>query len=449
MSNIIDDIKKKDPDQQEFHQAVQEIWDSVQPVLAREPKYRKHKVFERLVEPERAIIFRVPWVDDQGEVQINRGYRVQMNSALGPYKGGLRFHPSVNLGIIKFLAFEQIFKNALTTLPLGAGKGGSDFNPKKKSDNEVMRFCQAFIRELYRHIGPNTDIPAGDIGVGSREIGYMFGQYKKITNKFSGVLTGKGLDWGGSYIRPEATGYGCVYFAEEMLEEQGDTLIGKRCIVSGAGNVAQYVIEKLNEIGAKVVTVSDSDGFVYDEEGIDNEKLEFIKELKNEQRGRIEEYVEKYSHADYTPVDASRKVDPIWEVKADCAFPCATQNELRGADARHLVQNGLKLVAEGANMPLTPEAMDIMQEEGVLYAPGKASNAGGVAVSGLEMSQNSLRLSWTSEEVDRRLRVIMKDIHRTCLHNAKKYGQDGNYVAGANISGFLKVADSMIEQGVV
>ena len=449
MSDIIEVVKNRDPDQPEFIQAVTVVMDSVKPVLDQNPLYRELKIPERLVEPERVILFRVPWMDDQGVVQVNRGFRIEMNSALGPYKGGLRFHPSVNLGILKFLAFEQVFKNALTTLPMGGGKGGSDFDPKGKSDAEVMRFCHSFMSELYRHIGPNTDVPAGDIGVGGREIGYLFGMYKKLRNEFTGVLTGKGLNWGGSLIRTEATGYGSVYFAAEMIATRNDSLEGKTCIVSGSGNVAQYTTEKLIELGAKVVTLSDSSGCIFDEEGIDAKKLEYVKVLKNVRRGRIEEYTEKYTSAVYTPVDAAQDYNPLWDHKADCAFPSATQNEINGKDAQNLVNNGVFLVAEGANMPTTPDGVDIFLESKLLYGPGKAANAGGVSVSGLEMTQNSMRLAWSREEVDNRLKMIMKSIHQTSLEAAEQYGTPGNYVNGANIAGFVKVVDSMVDQGVV
>jgi glutamate dehydrogenase (NADP+) len=394
-------------------------------------------------------MFRVPWADDQGKVQVNRGFRIEMNSALGPYKGGLRFHPSVNLGILKFLAFEQIFKNALTTLPMGGGKGGSDFDPKGKSDNEVMRFCQSFMSELFRHIGPDTDVPAGDIGVGAREIGYMFGMYKKLCNEFTGVLTGKGLNWGGSLIRPEATGYGSVYFAAEMLGTRNQTLEGKTCLVSGSGNVAQFTTEKLIELGAKVVTLSDSSGYIYDESGIDSQKLEYVKLLKNVRRGRISEYADKYSSATYTDVDAALDHNPVWNHKAECAFPSATQNEINATDAQNMINNGVVLVSEGANMPTMPDGIDIFKDHKLLYGPGKAANAGGVSVSGLEMTQNSMRLSWTREEVDNRLKLIMKTIHSTCVEAAEQYGQAGNYEAGANIAGFVKVVDAMLDQGLV
>jgi len=449
MSDFIDIVKNRDPNQVEFHQAVTEVMESVKPVLDQNPLYRQAKIPQRLVEPERVILFRVPWMDDQGVVQVNRGFRIEMNSALGPYKGGLRFHPSVNLGILKFLAFEQVFKNALTTLPMGGGKGGSDFDPKGKSDVEVMRFCHSFMCELYRHIGPNTDVPAGDIGVGAREIGYLFGMYKKLRNEFTGVLTGKGISWGGSLIRPEATGYGSVYFAAEMLATRNETLEGKACLVSGSGNVAQFTAEKLIELGAKVVTFSDSSGCIYDEEGIDAEKLEYIKVLKNLRRGRVKEYADKYTSAVYTAVDAGADYNPLWDHKADCAFPSATQNEINGIDAQNLVNNGVVLVSEGANMPTTPEGVDIFLDNKLLYGPGKAANAGGVSVSGLEMTQNSMRLAWTREEVDNRLKMIMKSIHQTSLEAAEQYGTPGNYVNGANIAGFVKVVDAMLDQGLV
>ncbi|GAB4369151.1 MAG: NADP-specific glutamate dehydrogenase [Acidobacteriota bacterium] len=453
MSSYVDEImalvKAKSPGEPEFHQAVQEVVESLELVLERHPEYRAARIVERMIEPERVVMFRVPWVDDRGQIQVNRGFRIEMNSAIGPYKGGLRFHPSVNLGILKFLAFEQVFKNALTTLPMGGGKGGSDFDPKGKSDMEVMRFCQSFMTKLFRHIGPNTDVPAGDIGVGGREIGFLFGQYKRIANEFSGVLTGKGLKWGGSLIRPEATGYGSVYFASEMLATRGETLEGKTCLVSGSGNVAQYTTEKLIELGAKVVTLSDSSGYIYDEEGIDREKLDFVMELKNVRRGRIKEYVEKYPNAVYTPVDPNLDYNPLWNHKAHCAFPSATQNEINGKDAQHLLDNGVYLVAEGANMPTTPDGVNLFIEHKILYGPGKAANAGGVAVSGLEMAQNSMRYSWTREEVDNRLRMIMKKIHEECVEAAERFGTPGNYVNGANIAGFLKVADAMMDQGVV
>jgi glutamate dehydrogenase (NADP+) len=442
-------VKAKNPAEPEFHQAVLEVVESTALVIERHPEYRQAKIMERLVEPERVLMFRVPWVDDEGEIQVNRGFRIQMNSAIGPYKGGLRFHPSVNLGILKFLAFEQVFKNALTTLPMGGGKGGSDFDPKGKSDAEVMRFCQSFMNELHRHIGPNTDVPAGDIGVGGREIGYLFGQYKRLANEFSGVLTGKGLNWGGSLIRPEATGYGCIYFAAEMLATRGETLEGKVCLVSGSGNVAQYAIEKLLDLRAKPVSASDSNGFIYDEGGMTRDKLAFLKELKNVHRGRIKEYAEKFPEALYTALDASADHSPQWDLKADCAFPCATQNEINEIDAKNLLQNGVYLVAEGANMPTTARGVQLFLDAGILYAPGKAANAGGVATSGLEMSQNSMRICWLRDEVDGRLQEIMKSIHDACVQAAAEYGTPGNYVNGANITGFLKVANAMMDQGVV
>ncbi|MGD9007680.1 MAG: NADP-specific glutamate dehydrogenase [Desulfobacteraceae bacterium] len=449
MQSDYDMVMNRDPHEKEFHQAVSEVLQSVAPVLERNPEYRSAKIIQRIVEPERVIMFRVPWSDDQGDVHVNRGFRIEMNSAIGPYKGGLRFHPSVTLSILKFLAFEQVFKNALTTLPMGGGKGGSDFDPKGKSDMEVMRFCQSFMSELQRHIGPNTDVPAGDIGVGAREIGYLFGMYKKLRNEFTGVLTGKSLNWGGSLIRPEATGYGAVYFAAEMLATRSQTLEDKTCLVSGSGNVAQFAMEKLLDLGAKPVTFSDSSGYIYDEAGVDRKKLDFLMELKNIRRGRVSEYVEKYPNAVYTPVDAGADHNPLWNHKAECAFPSATQNEINAVDAQNLVNNGIATVSEGANMPSTPEAIDIFLDGGILYGLGKAANAGGVAVSGLEMTQNSMRLSWTREEVDNRLKMIMSSIHRTCLEAAEQYGTPGNYVNGANIAGFVKVADAMIDQGIV
>ncbi len=449
VNDLMAEVKAKNPAQPEFHQAVQEVADSLVLLLEKHPEYRQAKVLERIIEPERVLMFRVPWVDDQGSVQINRGFRIEMNSAIGPYKGGLRFHPSVNLGILKFLAFEQVFKNSLTTLPMGGGKGGSDFDPKGKSDNEVMRFCQSFMTELQRHIGPNTDVPAGDIGVGGREIGFLFGQYKRIRNEFTGVLTGKGINWGGSLIRPEATGYGAVYFAAEMLNTRGETLEGKTCLVSGSGNVAQFTTEKILELGGKVVTLSDSSGYVYDEDGIDTEKLQFVMDLKNVQRGRIKEYVDKYPNAVYTALDANAEFNPLWNHKADCAFPSATQNEVNLKDAENLLNNSVYVVSEGANMPTVPEGVELFVKEKILYGPGKAANAGGVAVSGLEMAQNSMRYGWTREEVDNRLRLIMKSIHETCYNTAEKYGTPGNYVNGANIGGFVKVADAMLDLGVV
>ena len=437
------------PGEPEFLQAVSEVAESVKPVLEKHPEYRKAKILERMVEPERLVIFRVPWVDDKGEVQINRGYRIQMNGAIGPYKGGFRFHPSVNLSILKFLGFEQVFKNALTTLPMGGAKGGSNFDPKGKSDIEVMRFCHSFMTEVFRHIGADTDVPAGDIGVGAREIGYLFGMYKKLRNEFTGVLTGKGLTWGGSLIRPEATGYGCVYFAAEMLAAKSDSLEGKVCLVSGSGNVAQYTVEKLIDLGAKVVTLSDSSGCIYDEKGIDRKKLEYILYLKNVERGRIKEYADKYPEAVYTSIDPALDYNPLWNYKADCAFPSATQNEINGKDAQNLVNNGVHLVAEGANMPTTPEGIEVFLDSNISYAPGKASNAGGVSVSGLEMTQNSMRLSWSREEVDKHLKRIMRDIHSACVEASEEYGTPGNYVNGANIAGFVKVAEAMLAQGIV
>ena len=449
MDQIIDLIQSRDPEQNEFHQAVKEVIESVQPVLDRNPEYRQQAVLERITEPERVIMFRVPWMADNGQVRVNRGFRVEMNSAIGPYKGGLRFHPSVNLGIIKFLAFEQVFKNSLTTLAMGGGKGGSDFDPKGKSDNEVMRFCQSFMSELFRHIGHDTDVPAGDIGVGAREIGFMFGMYKKLKNEFTGVLTGKSLNWGGSLIRPEATGYGAVYFGAEMLKTRGEDFAGKTCLVSGSGNVAQFTTEKIIELGGKVITLSDSGGYIFDEQGIDGEKLAYIKELKNMRRGRISEYAEVYPGAVYTPVDPQLDYNPLWNHEAACAFPSATENEINGKDAANMLKNGVYLISEGANMPSVPEAVDQFLDNKILYGPGKAANAGGVAVSGLEMAQNSMRLAWPREEVDSRLKHIMKSIHKTCLDAAESYGAPGNYVAGANIAGFVKVVNAMLDQGLV
>jgi glutamate dehydrogenase (NADP+) len=449
MSDIMQIVKDKDPQEREFHQAVSEVMASIKPVLDQNPVYRKANIPARLVEPERVILFRVPWMDDGGNVHVNRGFRIEMNSAIGPYKGGLRFHPSVNLGILKFLAFEQVFKNALTTLPMGGGKGGSDFDPKGKSDAEVMRFCQAFMCELFRHIGPNTDVPAGDIGVGAREIGYLFGMYKKLRNEFTGVLTGKSLNWGGSLIRPEATGYGNVYFAAEMLATRDSTLEGKNCLVSGSGNVAQYTAEKLLQLGAKVVTLSDSSGYIFDESGITREKMDYVMMLKNVRRGRIQEYAEKYPEAVYTALDATADFNPLWDHKADCAFPCATQNEINARDAQNLINNGVFLVSEGANMPTVPDGIDLFVDNKILYGPGKAANAGGVSVSGLEMSQNSMRFAWSREEVDTKLKSIMNDIHSTCLEAAEQYGTPGNYMNGANIAGFVKVVDAMMDQGLV
>ncbi len=432
----------KNPGEVEFHQAVEEVVATIIPYVEENPKYKVAKILERIGEPERVILFRIPWKDDKGEIQINKGYRIEMNSAIGPYKGGLRFHPTVNLGVLKFLAYEQVFKNSLTTLPMGGGKGGSDFDPKGKSDNEVMAFCQSFMTELFRHIGPNTDVPAGDIGVGGREIGFLFGQYKRLKNEFTGVLTGKGREWGGSLIRPEATGYGQVYFAEEMLKTRGDSMKGKTCCVSGSGNVAQYATEKATELGGKVVTLSDSAGFIYDPDGIDSEKLAYIMELKNVKRGRIKEYAEKYGCEYY---EGKRP----WGIKCDVALPSATQNEIDEEDAKTLIANGCFLVSEGANMPSTPEAVEVYQNARIMYGPGKAANAGGVSVSGLEMSQNSLRLSWTREEVDARLQQIMKDIHATCVKYGPKDGDYIDYVTGANIGGFVKIADAMMAQGYV
>jgi len=449
VAELLADVQAKNPAEPEFHQAVQEVAESLTVVLERHPEYRRAKLLERILEPERVIMFRVPWLDDQREVQINRGFRIEMNSAIGPYKGGLRFHPSVNLGILKFLAFEQVFKNALTTLPMGGGKGGSDFDPKNKSDAEVMRFCQSFMTELQRHIGPNTDVPAGDIGVGGREIGFLFGQYKRIRNEFTGVLTGKGLSWGGSLVRPEATGYGCVYFAQEMLATRNETLDGKQCLVSGSGNVAQFTCEKLLDLGAIPLTMSDSNGYIYDEHGIDRERLNSVMELKNVHRGRIMEYAEMYSSAVYTEVGSSADHNPLWAHKADCAFPSATQNEINLKNASDLLANGVFLVSEGANMPTTIDGVNAFLDAGILYGPSKAANAGGVAVSGFEMAQNSMRYSWTREEVDDRLQLIMKNIHAACVETADRFGTPGNYVNGANIAGFLKVADAMLDQGVV
>jgi glutamate dehydrogenase (NADP+) len=447
--DLMAEVKAKNPAEPEFHQAVQEVVESLDLVLERRPEYRSACIIERMVEPERVVMFRVPWQDDQGRVQINRGFRIGMNSAIGPYKGGLRFHPSVNLGILKFLAFEQVLKNSLTTLPMGGGKGGSDFDPKGKSDGEVMRFCQSFMTELSRHIGPNTDVPAGDIGVGGREIGFLFGQYKRLRNEFTGVLTGKGLNWGGSLIRPEATGYGAVYFAAEMLATRNETLEGKVCLVSGSGNVAQYTIEKLLQFGAKAVTLSDSDGYIYDEAGITRDKLDFVMDLKNVRRGRIREYADKFKGAVFTAVDARQDHHPLWTHKAHCAFPSATQNEIGERDAGNLLKGGVYVVSEGANMPTALDGVRQFVDAGILYAPGKAANAGGVATSGLEMSQNSMRMCWTREEVDDRLHKIMKAIHRTCRDTADAFGTPGNYVNGANIGGFLKVADAMMDQGLV
>jgi glutamate dehydrogenase (NADP+) len=442
IAEVLDIVSRRNVGEPEFLQAVHEVLESLGPVLEQCPQYIEAGILHRVVEPERQIIFRVPWVDDNGRTHVNRGFRIQFNSAIGPYKGGLRFHPSVNVGILKFLGFEQIFKNSLTSLPMGGAKGGSDFDPKGKSDREMMGFCQSFMNELARHIGPETDIPAGDIGVGAREIGFLFGQYKRIRNEFTGVLTGKSLKWGGSLIRPEATGYGAVYFAQEMLATEGDTLAGKRCTISGSGNVAQFTAEKLIELGAIPLSFSDSDGTVYDPEGITLEKLEFVKHLKNVRRGRIREYADKFG-AEY------RAGKNPWSIPCACAFPSATQNELNEEDAKALLANGCRVVSEGANMPSTPGAVALFLKAKILYGPGKAANAGGVATSGLEMSQNSMRLSWSREEVDSRLREIMKNIHANCRDTAEKFGMPGNYVAGANIAGFTKVADAMLDQGVV
>jgi len=439
---VINQVVERDPNQIEFIQAVKEVLETLSPVLDADKRYEENSILERIVEPERVIMFRVPWVDNAGKVQVNRAFRIQFNSAIGPYKGGLRFHPSVNLSILKFLAFEQIFKNSLTTLPMGGGKGGSDFDPRGKTDGEVMRFCQSFMSELSRHIGSNTDVPAGDIGVGAREIGYLFGQYKKLRKEFTGVLTGKSLNWGGSLVRPEATGYGCVYFVDEMLKANSDSLKDKVVTISGSGNVAQFACEKVNDLGGKVVSFSDSDGTVFDSDGIDNEKLAYVMNLKNVKRGRIKEYVDKYQSATFV------KGNP-WSIDCDIALPCATQNEISSSDAKELIKNSCLAVSEGANMPTTPNAVECFQEANVLYGPGKAANAGGVAVSGLEMSQNSIRTNWTREEVDSKLQSIMQSIHKQCITTAEHYGCNGDYVTGANIAGFTKVADSMIDQGVV
>ncbi|MCG2726172.1 MAG: NADP-specific glutamate dehydrogenase [Elusimicrobia bacterium] len=443
ISKVMDRLRAKNQGENEFHQAAEEVLFSLAPVMERHPEFAKAGLLERITEPERIIMFRVPWTDDKGNVQVNKGFRVEFNSAIGPYKGGLRFHPSVNLGILKFLGFEQIFKNALTTLPMGGGKGGSDFDPKGKSDNEVMRFCQAFMAELFRHIGPNTDIPAGDIGVGGREIGFMFGQYKKLKGSFDSVLTGKGLTWGGSLIRPEATGYGCVYFADEMLKTKNDSFKGKKVSISGSGNVAQYALQKVNQLGGKVITLTDSSGYIVDEDGINEEKWAYVMDLKNIRRGRIKEYAAKFPKAKYFEGTG------VWNVKVDVALPCATQNELNGDDAKTLIKNGCFCVSEGANMPSTAEAIDVFIKNKILYGPGKAANAGGVAVSGLEMSQNAIRMSWSREEVDGHLQRIMKTIHKNTLETSIEYNKKGNYIAGANITGFLKVADAMMAQGIV
>ncbi|MEW6237414.1 MAG: NADP-specific glutamate dehydrogenase [Candidatus Omnitrophota bacterium] len=443
VNDVLNLVVKRNPAEPEFHQAVKEVLESLEPVVNRHPKYQQNRILERITEPERVLMFRVPWFDDNGQVQVNRGFRIEFNSAIGPYKGGLRFHPTVYLGILKFLGFEQVFKNSLTTLSMGGGKGGSDFDPKGRSDNEVMRFCQSFMSELFRHIGAATDVPAGDIGVGGREIGFLFGQYKRLRNEFTGVLTGKALNWGGSLIRPEATGYGATYFAQEMLATRNDSLKGKVCAVSGSGNVAQYTVEKVNELGGKVVSLSDSNGTVYDPDGVDAEKLAFVMELKNVRRGRIKEYADKYPKAQYK--DGERP----WGIPCQCAFPSATQNEVGAEDAKTLVKNGCFVISEGANMPSEPGAIDVFLENKVLYGPGKAANAGGVAVSGLEMAQNSQFMSWTREEVDSKLQNIMKTIHANAFNTAQEYGCSGNYVVGANITGFVKVADAMIDQGLV
>ena len=442
-TDVMELVVKRNPGEPEFHQAVKEVLDSLEPALERHPRYRDQRILERITEPERVIIFRVPWVDDRGEILVNRGFRIEFNSAIGPYKGGLRFHPSVYLGMLKFLAFEQVFKNALTTLPMGGGKGGSDFDPKGKTDAEVMHFCQSFMTELFRHIGADTDVPAGDIGVGAREIGFLFGQYKRIRNEFTGAITGKSFNWGGSRIRPEATGYGATYFAQEMLAARDDSIEGKTCTVSGSGNVAQYTVEKINQLGGKVVSLSDSNGTVYDPAGVDEEKLAWVMELKNIRRGRIKEYAEKFPGVEY------RENARPWSIKCDCAFPSATQNEISGEDARTLVKNRCFVVSEGANMPTEPEGIDVFLGEKILYGPGKAANAGGVAVSGLEMAQNSQHLSWSREEVDQKLHDIMRAIHTAASTTAEAYGHPGNYVVGANIAGFLKIADAMLDQGVV
>ncbi len=442
INNLLTKVKALNPNEPEFHQAVEEVVESLEIVLERHPEYRSAKILERMVEPERVVLFRVPWMDDQGEIHVNRGFRIEMNSAIGPYKGGLRFHPSVNLGILKFLAFEQVFKNSLTTLPMGGGKGGSDFDPKGKSDNEVMRFCQSFMTELFRHIGPNTDVPAGDIGVGAREIGYLFGQYKRLKNEFTGVLTGKGLNWGGSLIRPEATGYGAVYFAQEMLKTKGLEIEGKTFAVSGFGNVAWGAVRKINQLGGRVVTLSGPDGFVYDKDGVKGEKVDYMLKLRASANDRVQDYADQFK-VEFFPGKRP------WSVKADVAMPCATQNEIFEDDAKELIKNGCICVCEGANMPTTLEAYKVIKQAGILYSPGKASNAGGVAVSGLEMTQNSMRLPWLHNEVDERLQQIMKKIHDTCVSTAERFGTPGNYVNGANIAGFLKVADAMLDQGLV
>ncbi len=442
INSLLTKVKAQNPNEPEFHQAVEEVVESLEIVLERHPEYRSAKILERMVEPERVVLFRVPWMDDQGEIHVNRGFRIEMNSAIGPYKGGLRFHPSVNLGILKFLAFEQVFKNSLTTLPMGGGKGGSDFDPKGKSDNEVMRFCQSFMTELFRHIGPNTDVPAGDIGVGAREIGYLFGQYKRLKNEFTGVLTGKGLSWGGSLVRPEATGFGAVYFAQEMLKTKGLEVEGKTFAVSGFGNVAWGAVKKINQLGGRVVTLSGPDGFVYDKDGVKGEKVDYMLKLRSSANDRVQDY------ADHFKAEFFSGKRP-WGVKVDVAMPCATQNEIFEDDAKELIKNGCICVCEGANMPTTLDAYKVIKQAGILYSPGKASNAGGVAVSGLEMTQNSMRLPWLRDEVDERLQQIMKKIHDTCVSTAARFGTPGNYVNGANIAGFLKVADAMLDQGLV
>jgi glutamate dehydrogenase (NADP+) len=450
IEKLMAQVRTRNAAETEFHQAVKDVAESVAPVLEHFPQYRAARILERIIEPDRVIMFRVPWVDDTGQVHVNRGFRVEMNSAIGPYTGGLRFHPAVNLDILKCLAFEQIFKNSLTALPLGAGQGGADFDPRGRSDDEVMRFCHGFMNELHRHIGPNTDVAGGDIGVSGREIGYLFGQYRKLRNEFTGVLTGKGRHWGGSLMRPEATGFGVVYFAAEMLAAQNESLEGKTCLVSGSGKVAVFTIEKLIGLGARVISFSDSSGYVHDADGVDEEKLAWLKDLKHIRRGRVREFAEKYSSAEYIPAEA-RELDenPLWSHKADCAFPCATQHEIDAPDARNLVENGIRLVCEGANLPVTPDAARLFLNQGILYAPGKAANAGGIAVSGLEMAQNSMRFAWTRDEVDGRLHVIMASIHEACLAAAQEFGTPGNYVNGANIAGFVKIADAMLDQGVV
>jgi glutamate dehydrogenase (NADP+) len=450
IERLMAEVRTKNASETEFHQAVKDVTESVAPVLEHFPQYKAARILERIIEPDRVIMFRVPWVDDTGHVHVNRGFRVEMNSAIGPYTGGLRFHPAVNLDILKCLAFEQIFKNSLTALPLGAGQGGADFDPRGRSDDEVMRFCHGFMNELHRHIGPNTDVAGGDIGVSGREIGYLFGQYRKLRNEFTGVLTGKGRHWGGSLMRPEATGYGVVYFAGEMLATQNESLEGRTCLVSGSGKVAVFTIEKLIGLGARVITFSDSSGYVHDPDGVDREKLAWLKDLKYIRRGRVREFAEKYPSAEYFPAEA-RELDenPLWSHKADCAFPCATQNEIDAPDARNLLENGIRLVCEGANLPVTPDAASLFLDRGILYAPGKAANAGGIAASGLEMAQNSMRFAWTRDEVDSRLKVIMASIHEACLAAATEFGSPGNYVNGANIAGFVKVAEAMCDQGVV